>query len=1048
MEAQVESAIEIAGNPASDQTLKAQAFDFLDRLRSEPTGWRACLTLFTRLPRASEVVRHVSLEVINTAIQSKILDLQSLIYVRDELRLYAAQIYGRTDGDGEVDSGFIQNKLTQTFTYLFVSLYASGWESFFDDFLALTSCGGTSARDNLAGVVLYLRIVGSIHDEIADVLLTRSPEVQNRNNELKDLIRERDVQKNTVCWQEILSYWRGRNDVVSELCLKAIARWVGWIDISLVANEAMLTPLFELVGRTQQSDTRSADARIQITAIDTLTEIVSKKMKPADKVQMIYYLNLQDVVRQLIGAPMLQDAKSTSGYDTDLAEAVAKLVNSTAYDIVRTLDDDTIDDQSRSQANELLKAFVPFVLRFFSDDYDEVCSSVITSLTDLLAYFRKEVKEKTALQPDHATMISPILGAILAKMKYDETMSWGEEDEQTDEAEFQELRRRLHVMQQTMAGISETMYLDVMTDVVNNTFLRVRRISSGIAVDWRDVEMALHEIFLFGEVAVKKGGLYSKNQPNSPAAERLVGMLTNMIDSGIASFSHPAVQLQYMEICVRYYTYFEVHPHFIPQVLESFVRFVHHDHVRVKTRSWYLFHRFIKQLRGYLGNVAETVLGAIGDLLVIKAEVPKERSDDNDMSSEDNDQPSDATFNSQLYLFEAVGCVSSTSSVPVDKQVQYAQSVFVPLFAEMERNLQPAKNGEERSILQIHHIIVALGTLAQGYSEWTPGRSSAANAPAAEVSEQFQRCSEAILVALESLRSSFNIRTAARSALSRFIGVLGARILPQLPQWTDGLLAQSSSNDEIGMFLRLLDQVIFGFKTEIYGFLDSLLSPLLQRVFAGLGQPTSGTDDEIQLTELRREYLSFLLVILNNDLGSVLVSSANQNTFDLIISTIEHFAKNGNDLQTAKFALGVLTKMSLAYGGPDIVKLPGAEPLPPSSPTANGAAVASNNTSLPGFSRFMIERFTPVSWTFPATLTFNPKDAQARQVLGEAATLQRTIFAKTGEDFVRYLREVWFPSLRLSEDRVVEFLQALESRDPRGFKTFFLEFIQRIAGSS
>jgi exportin-T len=80
----------------------------------------------------------------------------------------------------------------------------------------------------------------------------------------------------------------------------------------------------------------------------------------------------------------------------------------------------------------------------------------------------------------------------------------------------------------------------------------------------------------------------------------------------------------------------------------------------------------------------------------------------------------------------------------------------------------------------------------------------------------------------------------------------------------------------MAMFLRVLDQVIYTFKAEIFGILDTLLTPLLQRVFATLAEPTTGTDDEIQLAELRREYLNFILIILNQDLGSVLVSNGMQ----------------------------------------------------------------------------------------------------------------------------------------------------------------------------
>jgi exportin-T len=163
-----------------------------------------------------------------------------------------------------------------------------------------------------------------------------------------------------------------------------------------------------------------------------------------------------------------------------------------------------------------------------------------------------------------------------------------------------------------------------------------------------------------------------------------------------------------------------------------------------------------------------------------------------------------------------------------------------PLFSDVERHLPAATSGDAQAILQIHHIIMALGTLAYGFSDSKPGSTTVAP-PITEISAEFDRAAEAILIALEALKTSFDVRTAARSAFSRLTGVVGAKILPQLPRWIDGLLSQSSSKDEMAMFLRLLDLVVYGFKAEIYDVLDSLLTPLLQRVFTGLAEPISGT---------------------------------------------------------------------------------------------------------------------------------------------------------------------------------------------------------------
>ena len=319
--------------------------------------------------------------------------------------------------------------------------------------------------------------------------------------------------------------------------------------------------------------------------------------------------------------------------------------------------------------------------------------------------------------------------------------------------------------------------------------------------------------------------------------------------------------------------FFEANPQYITRALEYFVSFIHHDHPKVRLRSWYLIQRFAKHVRSHIGNIAETVTRSLGDLLLIKAELPEDDPDNenDDASSSDDGQSASARFASQLYLYETVGCVTSVKAVPIEEQVLLLRSVMHPLFSDLEAHLGPAVSGNKQAQHQIHHLIMALGTLARGFSDWVPTPTGSSPVVPA-CSEEFARASEAILLALEQLKAAFEIREAARFAFSRFIGVLGNRILQQLPRWINGLLTPDTTRDEMALFMRLLDQVVHGFKAEIYDILNTLLTPFLHRVFAGIGEAAAGTDDEIQLAELKREYLAFLTVILNNDLESVLVS--------------------------------------------------------------------------------------------------------------------------------------------------------------------------------
>ncbi|SPQ26031.1 01a6cd89-70a6-4375-9ac2-86126998d4c0 [Thermothielavioides terrestris] len=1006
MDAQIENAIEIAWNPASDQALKSQAFEFLNQLRTDPQAWQVCTALFTRKARASEVVRLVCLEIINNAVHSQAVDVASLGFLKQSLLDYVRRIYSG-EAQEPVDPPHLQNKLTQTLTYLFVFLYKEGWESFIDDFLALAQ-----KDNNIPGVVMYLRILGSIHDEIADVMLSRPDNEAKRNNDLKDLVRERDMRKIAQSWKDLLARYSNQVDAVVESTLKIIGKWVSWIDIHLVINGDMLNLLLPLVGRTNAA---GGEDKVRDAAVGTFTEIVAKKMNASDKIDMISFLNLREIVTQLLASPPLHEWKGTPRYDTDLAEGVAKLVNTTVADIIRVLEDSKVDNDTRAKAEQLLRDFLPSQLRLFSDEFDEVCSTVIPSLTDLLTFLRKV----GPLPSTYTEMLLPILNAIVLKMRYDETSNWGNEDEQTDEAEFQDLRKKLQILQKSVASVDENLCVEFLSNLVANMFSTLEQ--QGSQMDWRDLDLALHEIYLFGELALPNMGLAQKSQPNTIAAERLAVMMSKMVESGIASYPHPAIVLQYMEICTRYYSFFEDQQRYIPQVLENFVRLVHHDHVRVRSRSWYLFLRFVKTLRAQVGNVAKTVIESISDLLPIKAEVPGNDADD-DMSSDESDHSADALFNSQLFLYEAIGCISSTSATPPADQALYARSVMEPLFADMSVHMERAKAGDAQAVLQIHHIIMALGTLANGFAETTVGQQTKRPQPHEAVANEFSRASEAILVALNQLNASDDIRTACRSAFSRLLSVLGAAVLPQLPQWIEGLLSRSSSKDEMAMFLRLLEQVVYNFKGEIYNILDLLLTPLLERVFSGLSEPISGTDDEIQLQELRREYVSFVQVILINDLGGVLVSASNQGVFESLVSSIINIAKtlsHGN-LVPSRIAFNVLGRMATQWGGPDVATI-GDNPVTAAAPAP----------AIPGFDRFMIDQFHGLCWTVLQDPGFRPNtDAQSRQILNEIARIQQVIYSKTGDQFVRHLQGVTFPQLGIDGTEYLRLLTTSTERKP------------------
>lgn len=116
--------------------------------------------------------------------------------------------------------------------------------------------------------------------------------------------------------------------------------------------------------------------------------------------------------------------------------------------------------------------------------------------------------------------------------------------------------------------------------------------------------------------------------------------------------------------------------------------------------------------------------------------------------------------------------------------------------------------------------------------------------------------------------------------------------------------------------------------------------------------------------------------------------------------------------------------MVVTWGGPDI-------------------QTGSPQPTLPGFDRFMIEHFSPLCWALPSQPNFDPKDAQSRQAMGEAAGLQKAIYTKTGEEYLSHLRNSELSGMGMDAGTVEEYLTALSNIDAKAFKQYFQALVQR-----
>jgi len=115
-------------------------------------------------------------------------------------------------------------------------------------------------------------------------------------------------------------------------------------------------------------------------------------------------------------------------------------------------------------------------------------------------------------------------------------------------------------------------------------------------------------------------------------------------------------------------------------------------------------------------------------------------------------------FDSQLYLYEAVGQLISILNQDPSHQISLLQAVLNPLLAGLQHNIRTEVNtlNDVVCVLNVHHYILAIGSLAKGFPDVGPKESK----PSGQWSAVFKDATDAILSATKVLSGFQAIRDA------------------------------------------------------------------------------------------------------------------------------------------------------------------------------------------------------------------------------------------------------------------------------------------------
>ncbi|KAJ3023991.1 pre-tRNA nuclear export protein [Thoreauomyces humboldtii] len=867
-------------------------------------------------------------------------------------------------------------------------------------------------------------------------MIFRPASETHRNTRLKDAMRETANQQLTSAWGEILMGSYQSNPEIASACLRLYGRYVSWIDINLVVNENFMSALYQFLGT----------APLQAAACDCLCEIVAKGMLPADKLNLIQALNVTSVLN------------SFNGDDEETTERVAKLVNVLGLELCRCWDDSGSAPSMRKTSHDLLQLVFPFLVRYLGSEHGETSNHLGPYLSAFTSLMKAKVKQDQGVSDAMKENLLALLRTIIFKMKYDEEedFSFGEEAGGA-EGEFSELRQNLKKIFDAIGSIDLPLCLSVVTSVVGTTFDKYG--SNPSSVSWPDAELALHLVYLCGE-STQGPSQFSIGQGAAMTLAPLGEMLAKMVTSNISQYPHVAIPYGFFENVTRYPAFLELCPQYLPSVLEAFVdqRGLHNPVNHIRTRAYYLFRGLVHSLKSNLSPFVETVLNAIQDLLVVSLPAPAKPVSEDDYTN--------LPFDSQLYLYEAVGMLISLETLTVEKQAELLTAVLAPLMMQIEEIMQNELYKRDVApdnivfTLQLNHLIRAIGNISKGFPDVDHAAKAAQGVP--PWVSVFQQALSAIATVLERLHESELIRNAARFAFQRMVGCMGHDILNHVgPLVTAGLLTNSTRSELIDFFPFII-LITHKFKPAITPIMNELIGPLLERVYSSLNQPVEGTDDALSLQELRRGYLNVLAQIFNSDMESILVSEVNMGRFTTVLQSVLHFVKDGSDPTSQKIAFNVLSKCVVSWGaGPKA--LPPKDPISvngkmnksgsassittPSTFNANKAKSLSTmapKTSLPGFDRFIYESILPVLFEVPLASSFDPKDGMSYLVMTEISSLHKTLYNAQGPDYIEYLGNSYLPSIRCRPESAQLFLNKLQQLDSKGLRVVLAEFLSEL----
>ncbi|BBG98791.1 ARM repeat superfamily protein [Prunus dulcis] len=182
---------------------------------------------------------------------------------------------------------------------------------------------------------MFCRVLNALDEELINLDYPRTPEELAVAARVKDAMRQQCVAQIVRAWYDIVSMYRNSDEELCASVLESMRRYISWIDIGLIVNDAFIPLLFELVlvgGLSEQ---------LRGAAAGCLSAVVSKRMDPQSKLPLLQSLQMRRVfglVAQDSDSELVSNvAALLTGYAVEVLECFKRLNSEDAKGYVATM---------------------------------------------------------------------------------------------------------------------------------------------------------------------------------------------------------------------------------------------------------------------------------------------------------------------------------------------------------------------------------------------------------------------------------------------------------------------------------------------------------------------------------------------------------------------------------------------------------------------------------------------------------------------------------------------------------------------------------------